>query len=115
MVDILKGDRRAAVSTHGGQQSCNYTIVSEYPRPKNSNMLLRLGRMPIEVGLRIMEPIKRPIQVINNASEGSRLFRQHFSKLGLSTCSSSYKAHDYARKRWTSMSEKRSKKLTTSF
>jgi hypothetical protein len=78
-------------------------------------MLLRLGRIPIEVGLRIMEPIERTIQVINNAGEGSRLFRQHFSKLRLSTCSSSYGAHDYARKGWTAMSEKRSKKVTTSF
>jgi hypothetical protein len=115
MVDIFKGHRRAAESTHGGQQSFNHTVMSEYPRPKDSNMLLRLGRIPIEVGLRIMEPIERTIQVINNAGEGSRLFRQHFSKLRLSTCSSSYKAHDYARKGWTTMSEKRSKKVTTSF
>jgi hypothetical protein len=36
--------------------------------------------------------------VINNAREGSHLFRQHFSKLRLSTCSSSYGAHGYVRK-----------------
>ena len=81
MVDIFKEHRRAAESFHGGQQTCNHTVVSEYPGPKNSNMLLRLSRMPIEVGLRIMKPIGRTIQVINNAGEGSRLFRQHFSKL----------------------------------
>jgi hypothetical protein len=97
MVDIFKGHRRAAESTNGGQQSYNHTIVSEYPGRKNSDMLLRLGRMPIEVGLRIMEPMEKTIQVINNAGEG-HLFRQHFSKLRLSTCSSSSGAHDYARK-----------------
>jgi hypothetical protein len=98
MVDIFKGHCRAAESTHGGQQCCNHTTVSEYPGPKHNNMLLRLGRMPIEVGLRNMEPIERTTQAINNAREGSHLFRQHFSKLRLSTCSSSYGAHGYVRK-----------------
>jgi len=61
-------------------------------------MLLRLGRILIEVDLKIMEPIERTIQAINNADEGSHLFHQHFSKLRPSTCSASYGAHDYARK-----------------
>jgi hypothetical protein len=94
MMGISKGHRRSAESTHGGQQSCNHSVVSEYPAPKNINMLLRLGRMPTEAGLGIMEPTERTIQVINNAGEGSRLFRQHFLKLRLSTCSSGYGAHD---------------------
>jgi hypothetical protein len=55
--------------------------------------------MLIKVSLRIIKLIERIIQVINNASEGGRLFRQHFSKLRLSTCSLSYKAYDYVRKR----------------
>jgi hypothetical protein len=58
MVDILKGHCCAAEFTYNGQQSYNHTIISEYLGPKHNNMLLRLSRIPIEVGL---ELIKRTI------------------------------------------------------
>ena len=94
-----------AAEGRGREGASQNTGVSKYPRPKNSNMLLMLGR--------IIEPIEGTIQVIHNAGECNRLFRQHFSNLRLSTCSSTYGAHDYAREGWTTMSKKRSKKPTT--